>query len=55
MLHGMLHVARHVARRHAIKLVPIDHGYTLPDSLGVSLDDWVWASWPQVAGRLPRH
>jgi len=52
----MLHVARHVtccmlhvARRHTIKLIPIDHGYTLPDSLGVSLDDWVWASWPQVS------
>jgi hypothetical protein len=34
-----------------LQLVPIDHGYCLPDSLCVSMDDWVWHSWPQV--RLP--
>lgn len=29
------------------RLVPIDHGCSLPDRLGFSLQNVVWASWPQ--------
>jgi hypothetical protein len=31
-----------------ITLVPIDHGYCLPDCLEVSEIDWVWYNYPQV-------
>ncbi len=30
------------------RLVPIDHSYSLPDTLEVGWADWVWLEWPQV-------
>lgn len=30
------------------KLVPIDHGCSLPDRLGISVGDVVWMGWPQT-------
>lgn len=35
----------------AMKLYPIDHGLTFPDSLDVTSLDWVWFHWPQA--KLP--
>jgi hypothetical protein len=31
-----------------IRLVPIDHGCCLPDSLNVSCFEWTWLTWPQL-------
>uniref|UniRef100_A0A7S2XF66 1-phosphatidylinositol 4-kinase n=1 Tax=Lotharella oceanica TaxID=641309 RepID=A0A7S2XF66_9EUKA len=31
-----------------IHLIPIDHGYSLPDTLEISWTDWVWLEWPQA-------
>mmetsp|Transcript_87363 Transcript_87363/g.233904 ORF Transcript_87363/g.233904 Transcript_87363/m.233904 type:complete len:842 (-) Transcript_87363:667-3192(-) len=39
-------VNRRAGKRY--KLVPIDHGLSLPDVLEVAEDDIVWMSWPQV-------
>jgi len=32
----------------SLKLVPIDHGYILPDVLEIAWCDWVWLDWPHV-------
>ena len=32
----------------SIELVPIDHGYALPDVLEVGWCDWCWLSWKQI-------
>lgn len=29
-------------------LVPIDHGYCLPDTLEIGWCDWIWIDWPQA-------
>lgn len=29
-------------------LIPIDHGYSMPDELEVAWCDWVWLDWPQT-------
>ena len=29
-------------------LIPIDHGYCMPDTLEVAWCDWVWSEWPQI-------
>eukprot|EP01138_Halocafeteria_seosinensis_P011975 gb/GECG01012238.1/.p1 GENE.gb/GECG01012238.1/~~gb/GECG01012238.1/.p1 ORF type:complete len:1628 (+),score=251.68 gb/GECG01012238.1/:1-4884(+) len=29
-------------------LIPIDHGYCMPDNLEVAWCDWVWFGWPQI-------
>lgn len=31
-----------------MRLVPIDHGYSLPDILEIAWCDWVWMNWPQA-------
>lgn len=36
------------AGRSDVSLVPIDHGYCLPDTLEVAWCDWVWLDWPQT-------
>eukprot|EP00937_MAST-01D_sp_MAST-1D-sp2_P002459 g2459.t1 len=43
------------SRRHSgagstttLTLVPIDHGYCLPDQLDIAWCDWCWFSWPQL-------
>jgi hypothetical protein len=30
------------------KLIPIDHGYSLPTQLEISSFDWCWYEWPQL-------
>ena len=34
-----------------IHLIPIDHSYTLPDTLELATVDWCWMDWPQA--KLP--
>jgi len=34
--------------RQQYKLIPIDHGCSLPDRLGISYEDVVWMDWPQA-------
>ena len=34
------------------RLVPIDHGYCLPERLEVGWCDWVWLEWPQLKAPL---
>mmetsp|Transcript_16768 Transcript_16768/g.30085 ORF Transcript_16768/g.30085 Transcript_16768/m.30085 type:complete len:913 (+) Transcript_16768:142-2880(+) len=29
-------------------LIPIDHAYSLPDTLEIAWTDWVWLEWPQA-------
>ncbi|GAB5362878.1 hypothetical protein AAMO2058_000836200 [Amorphochlora amoebiformis] len=31
-----------------IHLIPIDHAYSLPDTLEIAWTDWVWLEWPQA-------
>jgi len=31
-----------------VRLVPVDHGYCLPDLLEIAWCDWCWLSWPQA-------
>jgi len=33
----------------ALRLVPIDHGCCLPDSLDVCWYEWTWLNWPQMS------
>ena len=33
-----------------IHLIPIDHAYTLPDTLELASVDWCWMDWPQAKG-----
>jgi hypothetical protein len=36
--------------RRRTRLIPIDHGTILPDSLAVDeCDAWAWLDWPQVS------
>jgi hypothetical protein len=39
---------RTVGQRSKVTLVPIDHSYSLPDTLDLAWSDWVWLSWPQA-------
>eukprot|EP00475_Leptophrys_vorax_P033679 TRINITY_DN5334_c0_g5_i1.p1 TRINITY_DN5334_c0_g5~~TRINITY_DN5334_c0_g5_i1.p1 ORF type:complete len:618 (+),score=135.74 TRINITY_DN5334_c0_g5_i1:342-2195(+) len=32
----------------SLKLVPVDHGYCLPDFLEIAWCDWCWLDWPQA-------
>lgn len=32
----------------SLSLIPIDHGYCLPDILEIAWCDWVWLDWPQA-------
>lgn len=32
----------------SFSLIPIDHGYCLPDSLQIGWCDWCWLNWPQA-------
>lgn len=34
--------------RTTCRLIPIDHGYALPDCLEVAWCDWVWLDWKQI-------
>jgi len=36
-------------RGAAMDVIPIDHGYCLPDVLEIEWFDWCWIDWPQVA------
>ena len=38
--------------RPTLRLVPIDHGCTIPGDLGVAWVDWVWLGWPQLRAPL---
>lgn len=38
-------------KKHGIQLIPVDHGYCLPDILEIAWCDWIWIDWPQ--SRLP--
>ena len=31
-----------------VKLIPIDHGYSMPDNLEIAWCDWCWFEWPQI-------
>eukprot|EP00471_Norrisiella_sphaerica_P005381 CAMPEP_0184481144 /NCGR_PEP_ID=MMETSP0113_2-20130426/2675_1 /TAXON_ID=91329 /ORGANISM="Norrisiella sphaerica, Strain BC52" /LENGTH=730 /DNA_ID=CAMNT_0026860075 /DNA_START=447 /DNA_END=2639 /DNA_ORIENTATION=- len=31
-----------------LHLIPIDHAYSLPDTLEIAWADWVWLEWPQA-------
>eukprot|EP00467_Chlorarachnion_reptans_P007824 CAMPEP_0114528178 /NCGR_PEP_ID=MMETSP0109-20121206/24054_1 /TAXON_ID=29199 /ORGANISM="Chlorarachnion reptans, Strain CCCM449" /LENGTH=806 /DNA_ID=CAMNT_0001710279 /DNA_START=325 /DNA_END=2744 /DNA_ORIENTATION=+ len=31
-----------------MNLIPIDHAYSLPDTLEIAWTDWVWLEWPQA-------
>lgn len=31
-----------------INLIPIDHAYSLPDTIEIAWTDWVWLEWPQA-------
>jgi len=33
---------------NSLELVPVDHGYCLPDFLEIAWCDWCWLDWPQV-------
>jgi hypothetical protein len=35
-------------REGEVKLVPIDHGYSMPDNLEIAWCDWCWFEWPQI-------
>mgnify|MGYP001288165447 FL=1 len=37
-----------------IELIPIDHGYALPDVLEVGWCDWCWLSWKQIREPLSK-
>mmetsp|Transcript_4300 Transcript_4300/g.13434 ORF Transcript_4300/g.13434 Transcript_4300/m.13434 type:complete len:885 (+) Transcript_4300:163-2817(+) len=37
------------SRTVLMDVVPIDHGYCLPDVLEIEWFDWCWIDWPQVA------
>ena len=36
------------ANQRDVTLIPIDHGYCMPDSFEVAWCDWVWYSWKQL-------
>eukprot|EP00004_Rigifila_ramosa_P015121 TRINITY_DN34_c0_g1_i1.p1 TRINITY_DN34_c0_g1~~TRINITY_DN34_c0_g1_i1.p1 ORF type:complete len:505 (-),score=72.14 TRINITY_DN34_c0_g1_i1:43-1557(-) len=46
-----LHSRPRTVKPHNVKLVPIDHGFSLPDVPRVNDFEWVWFSWPQA--KLP--
>lgn len=35
-------------QRGHVELVPVDHGFCLPDVLNIGWCDWCWLDWPQV-------
>jgi len=37
-----------VKRDDKITLIPVDHGYCLPDVMEIAWCDWVWLDWPQA-------
>ena len=40
--------AQHAAVKPTYHLVPVDHSYTLPDTLELATVDWCWLDWPQA-------
>ena len=46
---NLLVVKQQSKKNSMMDVIPIDHGYCLPDVLEIEWFDWCWIDWPQVA------
>jgi phosphatidylinositol 4-kinase type 2 len=44
-----------VSTQNDLELIPIDHGYCLPDVIEIGWCDWCWLDWPQVKKPLDKE
>eukprot|EP00633_Aureoumbra_lagunensis_P002443 CAMPEP_0197286088 /NCGR_PEP_ID=MMETSP0890-20130614/1527_1 /TAXON_ID=44058 ORGANISM="Aureoumbra lagunensis, Strain CCMP1510" /NCGR_SAMPLE_ID=MMETSP0890 /ASSEMBLY_ACC=CAM_ASM_000533 /LENGTH=506 /DNA_ID=CAMNT_0042754187 /DNA_START=990 /DNA_END=2507 /DNA_ORIENTATION=+ len=45
-------LVRRIPGKESLDLIPIDHGYCLPNILDIEWFDWCWLDWPQCASPL---
>lgn len=38
-----------------LELIPVDHGYCLPDVVEIGWCDWCWLDWPQLKEPLDKE